>query len=636
MSAKDQVLELVNKFKKENYLKDKTNAMGDGLLLGANLADDANELSKSVDVSFKRLQQEYTENGNGAQSTAELITARDGEMVINDRLLRDFGNVDFQLAHTIQLKNYAKGDGTDETELIQQAINDSVGKTLLWNKQSGTKYVTRPLFIPSNVKIEFQSETIVEAKPGYASHDCVLNTNDKENITIEGNYATIQMLKEEYIDGEWRHCLTIFGSKNVTVDKLNLNNSGGDGVIIGGGLESNKKSENIEINNCLMDGNKRQGVSVVGNTDNVTVDGCLISNTGGTDPSAGIDIEPNDSLFDNENTTVKNCVLKDNVRGILVNENSYNVKVINNKLINSGSILVKRFSIAGKKPTAEIDGNEVAGSSDAGIYIDSVDNIVVRNNVVSACAYGIMVEGNVSTTYGNQLISNRVFDIENDGIQVTSCEYADVYDNLIENCLSHGVLIVGSNNSMVDKNTLFGCGSSTKDGIKISTSTNSKVLNNIIRKSSKDTRFGVYVDASSNNVVIEGNDLYDAAVTKAIYSESTQTVIGTNTDLDGTKPVYTVYDFMPTANKNWVGRMVAFKKVSEKTRIYTGIEKIDGTFDFEEVNVIDSASSIPTTGKWSKGAIVWNENPQLEGFIGWVCLTAGTPGVWRGFGKIDI
>lgn len=43
---------------------------------------------------------------------------------------------------------------------------------------------------------------------------------------------------------------------------------------------------------------------------------------------------------------------------------------------------------------------------------------------------------------------------------------------------------------------------------------------------------------------------------------------------------------------------------------------------------------IPTSGFYRKGDIVWNKEPQPTGWIGWVCLKDGTPGVWRPFGQI--
>lgn len=45
--------------------------------------------------------------------------------------------------------------------------------------------------------------------------------------------------------------------------------------------------------------------------------------------------------------------------------------------------------------------------------------------------------------------------------------------------------------------------------------------------------------------------------------------------------------------------------------------------------------AVPTTGTWGKGDIVYNSNPIAGGYVGWICITAGTPGTWKGFGLIQ-
>jgi len=47
-----------------------------------------------------------------------------------------------------------------------------------------------------------------------------------------------------------------------------------------------------------------------------------------------------------------------------------------------------------------------------------------------------------------------------------------------------------------------------------------------------------------------------------------------------------------------------------------------------------NASQAPSTGVWTKGDIAWNSQPEDTGFIGWVCITGGRPGVWKPFGYI--
>jgi hypothetical protein len=46
------------------------------------------------------------------------------------------------------------------------------------------------------------------------------------------------------------------------------------------------------------------------------------------------------------------------------------------------------------------------------------------------------------------------------------------------------------------------------------------------------------------------------------------------------------------------------------------------------------ASAAPTTGTYSRGQVIWNTAPTAGGYVGWVCVTAGTPGTWKQFGAI--
>ena len=41
-----------------------------------------------------------------------------------------------------------------------------------------------------------------------------------------------------------------------------------------------------------------------------------------------------------------------------------------------------------------------------------------------------------------------------------------------------------------------------------------------------------------------------------------------------------------------------------------------------------------TAGFYNQGDIVWNSEPKINYFVGWICSQAGEPGVWAPFGKI--
>jgi len=44
--------------------------------------------------------------------------------------------------------------------------------------------------------------------------------------------------------------------------------------------------------------------------------------------------------------------------------------------------------------------------------------------------------------------------------------------------------------------------------------------------------------------------------------------------------------------------------------------------------------TIPVSDQWNRGDIIFNEKPQVNGYVGWVCLESGTPGRWTAFGGI--
>lgn len=46
-------------------------------------------------------------------------------------------------------------------------------------------------------------------------------------------------------------------------------------------------------------------------------------------------------------------------------------------------------------------------------------------------------------------------------------------------------------------------------------------------------------------------------------------------------------------------------------------------------------TAAPGSGTYARGDRVWNTTPAAAGYVGWVCVTAGTPGTWKGFGAIE-
>ena len=47
------------------------------------------------------------------------------------------------------------------------------------------------------------------------------------------------------------------------------------------------------------------------------------------------------------------------------------------------------------------------------------------------------------------------------------------------------------------------------------------------------------------------------------------------------------------------------------------------------------ATAAPTTGTYNVGDTILNAVPVAGSYYGWICVNAGTPGNWKGFGLIE-
>ena len=50
--------------------------------------------------------------------------------------------------------------------------------------------------------------------------------------------------------------------------------------------------------------------------------------------------------------------------------------------------------------------------------------------------------------------------------------------------------------------------------------------------------------------------------------------------------------------------------------------------------IFASGDSVPTAGAWTTGSVIWNNNPEINQSVGWICVKGGTPGNWRPFGLV--
>ncbi|TMV48697.1 right-handed parallel beta-helix repeat-containing protein [Paenibacillus mesophilus] len=209
----------------------------------------------------------------------------------------------------------AKGDGvTEDTAAFQAAFDAAAGRKLFVPKQRGGYYLSHQLFIRSRTTVEFEAGTIVQAVDTLsvtAPYEKLFRLLDVSDVRIIGNGAVLRMNKAAYTTGEHAHIFDISGSSNITIEHVNANDSGGDGFYIGAYQSVNTVCRNIVFVNCQADNNRRQGMSII-SADGLLADNCRFTNTIGTAPQAGVDIEPNHPGDRLRNIRFVNCVAEGN------------------------------------------------------------------------------------------------------------------------------------------------------------------------------------------------------------------------------------------------------------------------------------------------------------------------------------
>ena len=209
------------------------------------------------------------------------------------------------VSETVKVSDFGF-DPSDSTEFIKKALASGAKKVIL-DKQAGPWY-TLPLKMPSNIEFILEPSVELVAKRGEfrGKRDYLLELPAVTNVILRGGEgSTLRMWKSDYqkppyVHSEWRYALRIAkGCKNILVENLRMVQSGGDGIGVSG--------TDITIRNCVCDDNHRQGMSVF-SVENLLVENCVFSNTRGTPPQAGVDIEPDRAREILKNVVFRNCV----------------------------------------------------------------------------------------------------------------------------------------------------------------------------------------------------------------------------------------------------------------------------------------------------------------------------------------
>ncbi len=217
-------------------------------------------------------------------------------------------------------------DGIDDTQAFQNAIDETYrqgGGTVLVPNGHYTIDATKSVMVRSNITLRLDTEAYLVASPNDKGIYNILQIKSVENVKILGGNIQGERHSHKGTGGEWGMGIGIYEGKNITIENVSVRDCWGDGVYVG---KNKNASEKITLKNIKSINNRRQGLSITA-VDTMTVTDSEFSQTGGTAPQAGIDIEPNEG-DKVRNVTIKNCVFNSNEKyGLLISSTINNVSV---------------------------------------------------------------------------------------------------------------------------------------------------------------------------------------------------------------------------------------------------------------------------------------------------------------------
>ncbi|GEJ46165.1 MULTISPECIES: hypothetical protein [unclassified Chryseobacterium] len=302
--------------------------------------------------------------------------AVDNSLIVNQKITVQTN--DFFKIETILPKGYVKDGSVDYTAYIQKAI-DGNNKVIM----PDFPLMTSGIFAQSNSQIYFQKNSSLILKPTADVRYQIISLHGVENVKIYN--PTLIGDRDKHLDskGEWGFGIDIRGSRNIEIFNANISDCWGDGIVlvktmrnIRAGIAQEKlfSTENINIIGGIINNVRRNGITIAGGKD-VLIKNLLITNINGTNPMAGIDIEPDDSSNILENINIENVKINNVNVGIDLNLPQYgNQNISKSVTISCTNISVENADsgiyIAGYKDKPNI--KEMTG------YF-KVDNFITNN-----------------------------------------------------------------------------------------------------------------------------------------------------------------------------------------------------------------------------------------------------------------
>ncbi|MCX7513932.1 right-handed parallel beta-helix repeat-containing protein [Frateuria hangzhouensis] len=227
----------------------------------------------------------------------------------------------------------ARGNGRhNDTAAFQAAIDSlpSSGGTVV--VPAGTYMIDarKSIRMRSHTRLLLDTHAELVVIPNGRSRSQLIRVWNVSDVRIVGGQMKGDRVRHKGNRGEWGMGIDILAARDVVVKGTHLSNFWGDGIYIG--ARHGKPSNYVTIVNVVSNHNRRQGLSITP-ARHVYVVNSTFSNTRGTLPEAGIDIEPQ-----NEGTTrwvrLENNTFKGNHgNGIELHKHISDIAIVGNRMV---------------------------------------------------------------------------------------------------------------------------------------------------------------------------------------------------------------------------------------------------------------------------------------------------------------
>lgn len=356
--------------------------------------------------------------------------------------------------------------------------------------------------------------------------------------------------------------------------------------------------------------------------------------------------------------------------GAMVDRQVRNLKVMNCTALGSVGSFVTADVYGGIVDGCTADGADIALSYDA-VSVHSGINIKVTNNTFLRYGLGqvvnvrnspengtgsksVFISGNLikdcptvatqislsaeETTYGvtDITVSNNIYDAVRVAVYATAgaagagtpFNGVSIIGNKFSNATERGIAVVCNTSVFLEDSTI-----SNNEGQVTGTTSGEGIIITALRRSTVTNNRVISPNNAAGHTSIKLKDVYytNFCNNSSWCNDPAQTTVTITTFVDGN---IESNDFRGAWSITGMTNTLGSDNHFRNNGTHNGRSISRDWRQFGNKIAIE-ASAAPVAGTWVVGDTVKNTTPVAGGFIGWVCVTAGTPGTWKGFGTIE-